>query len=357
MNHVNRQPITDQEHLSFLPLSFVSALERFKKAAPLKFIWWCLALSILSGTLVRYLTEPSGLAYFSLTVLGSGGCAWFWLLSRSLFDNHKTLDSKVMRLVVVIIAVEALEALVPSSSTSGLQSEFIRVFSNAASLICIAVIVCICYEVLHGFNRIRSHQERQFRMAYLGMFSIPVAIAILWVLGADSGTFAAQWKNALMSLCALIALVGSRLAVEYRLYTSRAKAPLSDQDSHEAAHLLANSSLAEKIHQALNNGSLLTQTNLKVSDLADHLGVLEYKVTRCITHTLNYRNFNQILNKHRIDRALEILKNPDNNHLNIATIAFDCGYNSLGPFNRAFKQHTDKTPTQFRQANTEKSYL
>ena len=44
-----------------------------------------------------------------------------------------------------------------------------------------------------------------------------------------------------------------------------------------------------------------------------------------------------------------ILKDPNNNHLKIATVAFDCGFNSLGLFNRAFKQYTGKTPRTYRQ--------
>ena len=32
------------------------------------------------------------------------------------------------------------------------------------------------------------------------------------------------------------------------------------------------------------------------------------------------------------------------------TIALDAGFQSIGPFNRAFKADTDLTPTEFRRA-------
>jgi AraC-like DNA-binding protein len=43
-----------------------------------------------------------------------------------------------------------------------------------------------------------------------------------------------------------------------------------------------------------------------------------------------------------------MLRDPQCAHLPVLTIALDCGFGSIGPFNRAFKARTGKTPTQFR---------
>ncbi len=349
MNHVNRQLVTDQEPTSLLPFSLVKALDRLKQTEPLKLIWWCLALCIMSATFTRYATETSGFTFGLLVALGSGGCAWFWLLSRSLFRDSQALKSKAVLLVPAIIVVEAIEALMSPASINGPTSELYRVFSNVASLVCIAAIVYVWNEALIGFSKIRLKQERRFRIIFLSVFSIPVAVAVLYVMGAEAETFAAEWNESLMTFCAFIGLVGSRLAVEYRLSTSRTKSPSSAHTSDELDHNKDSKRLADKMLQAINNDSLLTQPNLKVSDLADHIGEQEYKVTRCITSRLQYRNFNHMVNNHRIDRAIDMLKDPNSRHIKISTIAFDCGYNSLGPFNRAFKQHTDMTPRKYRQ--------
>jgi AraC-like DNA-binding protein len=77
--------------------------------------------------------------------------------------------------------------------------------------------------------------------------------------------------------------------------------------------------------------------------------VQEYKVTRFITSRQQYRNFNNLLNSYRIDRAERIFNDSDSHHLSIATIAYDCGFNSLGPFNRAFREYTGMTLREFRQ--------
>lgn len=348
MNHVKRQFVSDQDSSTLLTHYLAKSLDRIKQAEPLKLIWWCLALCILSATLTRYATDTNGFAFSLMVVFGSGGCSWFWLLSRSLFRDRQTLKTKVVLWVPAIIIIEATEALIPTAGLNATTNEFYRVFSNVASFVCIAAIIFVWNEALSGFSKIRSKQERLFRIIFLSVFSIPVAVAILWVMGAEAETFAAEWNNTLMTFCASIGLIGSRLAVEYRLSTAGTKPLASAHASGELNTEDANI-LADQVLQAFNDDALLTQPNLKISDLADHIDEQEYKVTRCITSHLQYRNFNHLVNKLRIERAIGMLKNPDNSHLNIATIAFDCGYNSLGPFNRAFKFQTGMTPSEYRQ--------
>lgn len=349
MNQVNRPFVTDQEPASPLPLFVTKVLSLFKSADPLRLVWWCLALCICSGTLSRYVAETSGFTYGLMVVLGSGGCAWFWLLSRSLFRDNRALNSKAALLIPAVIVVEASVALIPVTGLNGTGHEFYRVFSNVASVVCIAAIVYVWNEALSGFNKIHSKQERRFRIIFLSLFSIPVAVAVLWVMGAEAETFAAEWHATLITFCAFFSLAGSRLAVEYRISTSRSMTHLSAQGCQGLDHQEDSKQLADKVLQVINTDSLLTQPNLKVADLADHIGEHEYKVTRCITSSLQYRNFNHLLNNHRIKRAIGVLNDPHNSHLKVATIAFDCGFNSLSPFNRAFKQQTGMTPREYRQ--------
>ena len=89
------------------------------------------------------------------------------------------------------------------------------------------------------------------------------------------------------------------------------------------------------------------QPDLKVADLARRLGEAEYKVSRSIAD-LGFRNFNQMANRFRIEEARRRLADPALRRLPILTIAYDCGFGSIGPFNRAFKAETGQTPQAFR---------
>lgn len=43
----------------------------------------------------------------------------------------------------------------------------------------------------------------------------------------------------------------------------------------------------------------------------------------------------------------------DNRNTPVLTLAMELGYGSLGPFNRAFKERTGLTPTEFRTQSLE----
>ena len=84
---------------------------------------------------------------------------------------------------------------------------------------------------------------------------------------------------------------------------------------------------------------------LSLTDLAQTLKMSEATLRELINQRLGFRNFNDFLHHHRLREATERLSRED---LPILTIALGCGYGSIGPFNRAFKQRLGVTPTEFR---------
>ena len=89
--------------------------------------------------------------------------------------------------------------------------------------------------------------------------------------------------------------------------------------------------------------------NLTIGTLAMKLKIPEYKLRRLINQRLGYRNFNVFLNNHRIEEAKAALADPAQAAVPVITIAMDAGFQSLGPFNRAFKATTGVTPTEYRK--------
>ena len=84
---------------------------------------------------------------------------------------------------------------------------------------------------------------------------------------------------------------------------------------------------------------------LTVAALAADLGMGEGALRALINQQLGYRNFNDFLHHHRLQEAAARLVAQD---LPVLTIALDCGYGSIGPFNRAFRQRHGMTPTEYR---------
>jgi|tagenome__1003787_1003787.scaffolds.fasta_scaffold20952820_2 AraC-like DNA-binding protein len=90
------------------------------------------------------------------------------------------------------------------------------------------------------------------------------------------------------------------------------------------------------------------EEGLSIGGLAAKLGISEHALRRLINQRLEYRNFNAFLNGFRLDDAIAALADPAQEAVPILTIALDAGFQSLGPFNRAFKAQTGMTPTEFR---------
>jgi len=92
------------------------------------------------------------------------------------------------------------------------------------------------------------------------------------------------------------------------------------------------------------------ENGLTISKLARHLNCPEHRLRRLINQTRGYRNFNSMLNDLRVKDARDRLSDTACDDKPILSIALDLGYDSIGPFNRAFKAATDQTPSEFRRA-------
>lgn len=88
---------------------------------------------------------------------------------------------------------------------------------------------------------------------------------------------------------------------------------------------------------------------LTIGQLAEQLGLPEHRLRRLINNRLGHRNFAEFLNSYRIAAAKQRLADPAEARTTVAAIAFDLGYGSLGPFNRAFRSVTGEAPTAWRR--------
>ncbi|MHC2332610.1 AraC family transcriptional regulator [Bradyrhizobium sp. USDA 4454] len=91
------------------------------------------------------------------------------------------------------------------------------------------------------------------------------------------------------------------------------------------------------------------EEGLTIGLLAVRLGMPEYRLRTLINDGLGHRNFNAFLNRYRLDEAKAALADPAQAEVPVLTIALDAGFQSLAPFNRAFKADTGLTPSEYRR--------
>jgi AraC-like DNA-binding protein len=101
------------------------------------------------------------------------------------------------------------------------------------------------------------------------------------------------------------------------------------------------------VQEAFTQKRLYRDGDLTVASLAAKLAMPEYRLRKLIHEQLGYRNFNALLHHYRIGEACSMLSDAKNS-LPILTIALTVGYNSINPFNRAFRDAKGMTPSAYR---------
>ncbi len=104
----------------------------------------------------------------------------------------------------------------------------------------------------------------------------------------------------------------------------------------------------QKLEALMAEGAWQTE-GLTIGALAEQVGVPEHQLRPLINDHLGFRNFAAFVNARRVEAAKAILRDPAKARVTVAAIAFELGFGSLGPFNRAFKEATGVTPTEFRR--------
>lgn len=270
-----------------------------------------------------------------------------WLLARTLFRPKSKIDHKNFIVIAAVIAFEGIARLEPVLASAGVNGELLRLFSNAESVVCISVIAFVFVEALHGYGADITVGEKRFRLSFMIGFGTVIAIAIIWGAGLDETSYGSGWVNSVSFASGMIAIIGSRLAVEFR--KRNPLAPIRSESRARPKKIkVRDHVLSQRILQIVEDEHFLTNADVKVADMAAHLGVHDYLVTQCITGDLEFRNFNHLMNTHRIKHVKEQLSDPNNHQKRISSIAFDCGFNSIGTFNRAFKNEVGITPRAYQ---------
>lgn len=288
------------------------------------------AASFVCYVLGRLLQAPAATVF---SVIGVGACGWAWLVSRALFDPAPR-DARWARIVALVVAASG--ALSILASASGLAG---RVAGNVYALSGSAALLLTFVEPFQRYGRDLPAAEKRFRFAFVALYAVLVAVSVLGLRAPDDG-----WRDDLVkSASAIIGLAALLVAVWYRqahplAVKSARRAPTED-----------DARLAERLRRLLVDEAIDSQPELKIGDVAARLGEPEHRVSQCISAALGFANFNRWINHHRIARAKALLARPDERR-SILEIAFACGFASLGPFNRAFRDEVGTTPRAYRSA-------
>jgi len=108
--------------------------------------------------------------------------------------------------------------------------------------------------------------------------------------------------------------------------------------------------LNSKLQALMEQQKIYKKEGLTIGELAELMHEQEYRLRRLINGQLGFRNFNDFLNQYRINDACDTLSDPAHVRKTILEIAYELGYQSIGPFNKAFKDLKGLTPSAYRKS-------
>jgi len=103
-----------------------------------------------------------------------------------------------------------------------------------------------------------------------------------------------------------------------------------------------------RLRDLLDDEHVYRRPSLTLKDLADLVGLPEYRMRKLINEQLGYQNFNAFLHDYRIREACRQLRDPRMRRIPILTIALSTGYQSINTFNRGFREIMGMTPSAYR---------
>ena len=183
--------------------------------------------------------------------------------------------------------------------------------------------------------------RRRFRRGFLALMTLlGVVISLIEAGGLDADIPAYIYPvqaSAFLVLAGLFAWQTLRPGSEMFPASSPPSSPRPARQSD----------LIERLNAAMGMG-VWQREGLSIRALALDLGVPEHRMRVAINQELGFRNFSTFINTRRIEAAKAVLGDPAGAEITILEIAYDCGFASLGPFNKAFRAQTGQSPREYR---------
>ncbi len=325
-----------------------------------------------------------------LVAVSVGNAVLFWVFVQALFDDefvlrpvHAVAWLSVATLSSLNCAALANSASVLTPVTMGLQRAVPLVFAVLAAIAAakhwradlveerrrlrvFVVVTGIAYTL--AFLGARLASPRGQLVGWTAILDVACLLVIVLVLVSrllrlgSSNLFPSTPQPALPLLRPAVAIESVPLVPTDPLAAAppcdelagtSAQPPTQPPRQTETAQPPAADPAEERLAQALQHVMAVERAyrdeDMGLASLATRLAVPEYRLRRLINQRLGYRNFNAFINSYRLDAVRAALLDPARRALPVLTLALDAGFQSIGPFNRAFKTATGLTPTEFRK--------
>jgi len=302
----------------------------------------------LVASVICYLILPSSFVQcnrllFLISVTGSISIpVIFFLLTKAVFDDHFHPSWKIAVSFGVQIATHFWVYLPDVSSLGPLARQTCYIISQ---IVAIGFVIAAIYTAVKTSKGDLVEARVRFRSIFIfvtaALIGITLIVEAMPILKESINALQILQRSSIfgLSLFFVINNFHVKSGFFFRIEPPKEK-PVAQEDSQ----------LRKKLEVLINEEKVYRKEGLTIKELAEMMSEQEYKVRRLINGELGFRNFNDFLNKYRVHEACAILNDASQNRKTILEIAYGLGYQSIGPFNKAFKEVTQTTPTAYRKA-------
>ena len=280
-----------------------------------------------------------------LIALSTGNVVVFWLFTRALFDDAFRLRARHGLVWAAVAAFSFLNCLWFAPGHARLSIVAINlVVLGFIGLAVAQTVTSWSADLVDGRRRVRA-----FIVVAAALYGGVNAVLQIFMSGSGT-TEIANTINAAVLTGIVAAIAYAMMRVDgAELFPAAAEAVRPTNMQPVLAEDAGDQKLVAALMRLMADDRIYRHDNVTIGSLAAKLKIPEYRLRRLINRRLGYRNFNVFLNNHRIEEAKAALADPAQAEVPVITIAMDAGFQSLGPFNRAFKATTGVTPTEYRR--------
>jgi len=261
----------------------------------------------------------------------------FWMLSRSLFNDRPISVSRMVGGGLAVLILYYGLFFLGKSPACDYQG-IVALTSRGISLI---FVILAILEAQQGRFVDLVEKRRNLRTTFTYVVGVIVLLTLFGELGLtkDDQEIPKILQRGAILIFNIYFLVRNTTWKDDFFGASKLK------------QIVTNPNLINRINVKMHEDQLYRKEGLTIGQLAESLSEQEYKTRQTINQQMGYRNFTDFVNSFRIEEAKKIFADPDQRKVTILEIAYKVGFNSVGPFNRAFKSVTGQTPTEFRNDN------
>ncbi|MDP3740034.1 MAG: helix-turn-helix domain-containing protein [Hyphomonadaceae bacterium] len=302
-----------------------------------------IAYAIISSDLIRNAIGPS---HVVLRILSFGGVGAFWTFVRVLFEDRR-LSPLLFAPYAGLTLLGAAASLTPAEIQPGLW-----IVHNLAEVSLAGFALFVIWRSWRG-DLVEA--RRRLRGPFLAGAALFIVTLSGFEIGEELGIAADWYPMAGAAALAAFSLAGTVVMFQVRpaLFGAAVARPVNVEEI--AGPNVADRAEMARVTALMDGGEAWRREGLTIGVLAQDLQIPEHRLRRLINDHLGHRNFASFVNARRIDAAKRLLSDPAEARKTVSSIAFDLGFGSLGPFNRAFKEATGQTPTEWRRCALEGS--